>query len=399
VWTPAQGPGAVVGVQSVADGLHRPVALTHAGDGSRRLFITLQEGTVVIHGERGVQPTAFLDIRSLVLCCGEQGLFSVAFHPGYGVPGGAGRGTFFVNYTRRPDGATVIARYRVSTTDPDRADPTSARVLLTIAQPFSNHNGGQLQFGPDGYLYVGMGDGGGGGDPDNRAQNLGDLLGKMLRIDVDGAAPYAIPPTNPFVGTPGARPEIWAFGFRNPWRFSFDRLTGDLFIGDVGQNTREEIDFQSASSPGGENYGWHVMEGSACYPPGATCDRAGLVLPILDYAHPTGCSVTGGYRYRGAGIASLYGRYVFSDFCAGVIWTAAPDPGGRWTSDVLLETPFQISALGEDEAGELYVLHRPEDTSGAVYRLIAPRSRSRALPAPDGRTSRAFGLLPPPAPP
>ena len=279
-------------VEPVITGLANPVAITHAGDGSGRLFITLKGGQVIIYDGTQMLPTPFLDITSLVSSGGEQGLLSVAFHPNY-----ASNGLFFVNYTDT-NGDTVIARYSVST-DPNVGDQSSAFILLTITQPFSNHNGGQLQFGPDGYLYIGMGDGGSGGDPQNNAQNLLTLLGKMLRIDVDGGNPYAIPVDNPFLGDPTALDEIWASGFRNPWRFSFDRLTGDLFIADVGENRREEVDFQPASSPGGENYGWRLMEGNLCFNPPTNCNNGTLTLPILEYDHLLGCSVTGGHRYRG----------------------------------------------------------------------------------------------------
>jgi glucose/arabinose dehydrogenase len=263
-----------LGFESVASGLASPVGIYHAGDGSRRLFILQQAGQILIHDGAQVRPTPFLDIATLVSCCGERGLLGLAFHPDF-----ASNGLFYVNYTNTA-GDTVIARYRVSD-DPNAADPGSAQILLTIVQPFANHNGGQLAFGPDRFLYIGMGDGGSGGDPDNRAQNLGDLLGKLLRLDVDGGVPYAIPASNPFRNTPGARPEIWAWGLRNPWRFSFDRLTGDLFIADVGQATREEVDFQPASSHGGENYGWRLMEGTLCFNPASGCNDGSLTLPIL----------------------------------------------------------------------------------------------------------------------
>src|SRR5688572_24974038 len=289
----------------------KPVAITHAGDS--RLFITEQSGRVVIHDGTAVLPVPFLDIRSIVGDNqNEQGLLSVAFHPNY-----SSNGYFFVNYTDL-SGDTVVARYSVSPVDPNRADPNSARIILEINQPYSNHNGGQLQFGPDGYLYIGMGDGGAGGDPENRAQNLGSLLGKMLRIDVDreeGSRRYGIPASNPFVGVYAARGEIWALGLRNPWRFTFDRLTGDMFIGDVGQGEIEEIDFQPGTSPGGENYGWRRMEGTHCYNPSSNCNPGNLVLPILEYSHNHGCSVTGGYRYRGSRYPQLRDLYLYGDYC------------------------------------------------------------------------------------
>ncbi len=349
-------------LELVATGLNRPVAITHAGDGSGRLFLTLQAGQILIYDGTQVLSTPFLDISALVSCCGERGLLSVAFHPDY-----EHNGFFYVNYTNTL-GDTVIARYTVSA-DPNVADPNSALILLTIAQPFANHNGGQLQFGPDGYLYIGMGDGGSGGDPQNNAQNPGVLLGKLLRIDVDHGTPYSIPPDNPFVDNPEVRDEIWALGLRNPWRFSFDRLTGDLFIGDVGQNDWEEVDFQPANSAGGENYGWRLMEGNHCFNPPVNCNNGSLILPILEYSHSLGCSITGGYRYRGTRNPQFYGTYFYGDYCAGRIWGATGDENGQWTTTELLDTDFSISTFGEDEAGEIYLAHLATN-NGAIYRLV-----------------------------
>jgi glucose/arabinose dehydrogenase len=346
-------------LRPLVSGLASPTAITTAGDGSGRLFITLQGGTIKLFDGSKLQ--TFLDISPLVSNGAEQGLLSTAFHPQYG-----SNGFFYVNYTNTA-GATVIARYRVSA-NPDVADPNSAVILLTIAQPFDNHNGGQLQFGPDGYLYIGMGDGGSAGDPGNRAQDLGQLLGKLLRIDVNSAAPY-IPPTNPFVGTPGARGEIWARGLRNPWRFSFDRLTGDLFIADVGQSSREEVDFQPANSTGGQNYGWRRMEGTACFNPSSGCNDGSLTLPIIEYDHSQGCSITGGYRYRGTGSPSLFATYLFGDLCSGRIWGATEAGGGAWTITQLLDTSLVISTFGEDESGELLVAHY-DAVNGAIYRIV-----------------------------
>src|SRR3954453_4915205 len=287
-----------VALQPIATGLDQPVALTHAGD--TRLFITEQTGTIRIYDALGLRATPFLDIRSLVLSGGERGLLSVAFHPQY-----RDNGLFFVYYTNR-NGDNSIARYKVSS-DPDRADSATGTILLTIAHPnFANHNGGQLQFGPDGYLYIGTGDGGSGGDPNNNAQNLNQLLGKLLRIDVDHGTPYAIPPSNPFVSHSGARGEIWAYGLRNPWRFTFDRANGDMWIGDVGQGDYEEVDLQPATSVGGENYGWRKMEGFPCFNPSANCADISLTPPIIEYSHAGGaCSISGGYRHRGTQIPSL----------------------------------------------------------------------------------------------
>jgi glucose/arabinose dehydrogenase len=353
---------ATIGVRPLVTGLDLPVAVTHAGDGSRRLFITLQRGQIVIYNGQRILPRPFLDIAPRVSCCGERGLLSVAFHPRY-----ASNGLLYVNYTNL-DGHTVIARYQVSS-NPNVVNLLSARTLLIIRQPHANHNGGQLQFGPDGYLYIGMGDGGSGGDPQNQAQNLRTLLGKMLRIDVDRGASYAIPPDNPFVDTPEARQEIWALGLRNPWRFSFDRLTGALFIGDVGQSRWEEVNFQPARSPGGENYGWRRMEGKHCFNPPSNCNDGTLTLPILAYSHALGCSITGGYRYRGRRIPQYYGTYFYGDYCTGLIWGARPD-GRSWTATRLLDLPLNISAFGEDAAGELYMVHRAEET-GRLYRFVS----------------------------
>ena len=345
---------AAVVLEPVATGLNSPVAITHAGDS--RLFITQQSGQVMIHDGTGIRPTPFLDVSNLITTGNERGLLSVAFHPQY-----QQNGAFYVNYTNT-GGHTVIARYLRSAGDPNRADASSGRVILTIEQPFANHNGGQLQFGPDGYLYIGMGDGGSGGDPGNRAQSLTTLLGKMLRIQVHGVElGYSNPPSNPFGN------EIWALGLRNPWRFSFDRLTGDLWIADVGQGSREEIDFQPATSIGGENYGWRRMEGSRCFEPATNCNPGNLVLPVIEYGHTHGaCSVTGGYVYRGTRSPRLYGKYLYGDFCNGVIWTGERQGDGTVTSRVLTDTTFLISTFGEDLNGEVYVA----DHRGSIYRIV-----------------------------
>ncbi len=343
----------------VAGGIPNPVAITNAADGSERLFITEQRGRVLILSGGSTLPTPFLDIRSLVRCCGEQGLLSVAFHPQY-----VSNGFFFVNYTDL-GGDTVVARYTRSATDPNLADATSAVVILRVEQPFGNHNGGQIQFGPDGYLYIGMGDGGSAGDPGNRSQNLSTLLGKILRIDVDGGSPYSVPPDNPFSGTAGALPEIWSYGLRNPWRFSFDRSTGDMFIGDVGQNALEEINFEPAGQ-GGANYGWRRMEATQCFNPATNCNDGTLILPILQYGRADGCSITGGYRYRGSGYPSISGRYFYGDYCTGRLWMATLGGDGVWTS-VAMQANGQISSFGEDEKGELYIV----DYGGRIFRITA----------------------------
>ena len=368
---PGHAPGAsetpLVSLERIARGLERPVSLAHAGDGSGRLFIVQQGGEVLVHDGREVLPKPFLDLSELVSCCGERGLLDIAFHPDY-----AQSGLLFVHYSDRDDD-TVIARYRVSE-DPNAADPASAEILLRAEQPYSNHNGGQMDFGPDGYLYISLGDGGSGGDPGNRAQDLGTLLGKMLRIDVNTPSGYAIPPDNPFIEVPGARAEIWALGLRNAWRFSFDRKTGDLFIADVGQNRREEISFQPAGSPGGENYGWRLMEGSGCYEPRTGCDDGSFVLPILEVEHGDGdCSITGGYRYRGARTPEAVGLYFYGDYCSGRIWAGAEGEGGAWSATEVLDTRHDISSFGEDEAGELYIADHGW-RGGAVYRLVLDKS-------------------------
>lgn len=355
----AQAPG----LQEIASGLENPVYLTHAGDGSGRLFIVEQAGRIRIFRDGALHKTPFLDIARVIRSGGERGLLSIAFHPEF-----ARTGFLYVNYTDR-DGKTVVARYSVSA-DADRADPGSALPIISIDQPFSNHNGGQIQFGPAGYLYVGMGDGGWAGDPRNRAQNPRSLLGKMLRIDVDAAAGYAIPRDNPFAEREDAAPEIWALGLRNPWRFSFDRVTGDLYIGDVGQDKWEEIDFQPAASQGGENYGWRIVEGAHCFNPASGCARERFTPPAYEYSQAEGCSVTGGYVYRGGALAELAGSYLFGDYCAGTIWGLARKADGAWVRTTILDTGFSISSFGEDEAGELYVLDHP---GGRVLRLVAGR--------------------------
>ena len=361
----SNNPQAEVTLEPFADGFTQPLFVTHAGDGSDRLFVVEQRGQIRVIEDGDVREEPFLDVSNLISCCGERGLLGLAFHPDF-----EENGLFYVNYTN-PSGNTVVAAYRASD-DLTEADPDSGTTLLTVPQPYGNHNGGHLVFGPDGYLYIGLGDGGSGGDPEENGQDLSTLLGALLRIDVDGGAdgePYGVPESNPFVDTEGARPEIWAYGLRNPWRFSFDRETGDLWIGDVGQNAWEEIDFQPVSSAGGENYGWDVMEGAHCFEPDTGCDETGLVLPVLEYPHSQGSSVTGGYRYRGAALPELVGTYLFGDFTSGRIWGATETgdaEGSGWSSKELLDTNYRISTFGEDEAGELYVI---DYSGGALYKL------------------------------
>ncbi len=354
-----QSPGTVsqLGLQKFADGFTRPIYVAHAGDGSNRLFVVEQAGRILVMRDGKTLSIPFLDIRDRIESGGEKGLLSVAFHPQY-----KENGRFFVNYTARKEGVltTVIAEYRVSLNNPDLAD-RAEKIILEVEQPFGNHNGGLNKFGPDGFLYIGLGDGGAAGDPLNNGQNLETLLGKILRIDVDSREPYAIPSDNPFVGRANAQGEIWAYGLRNPWRFSFDRCTGRLFAGDVGQNRLEEIDLIEQ----GKNYGWRVMEGSQCYDPPTLCNTQGLELPIAEYDHSLGCSVTGGYVYRGTQYPALIGHYLFGDYCSGRIWSLVNT--GRWTMRQLIDSPFSISSFGEDERGELYVVHY----GGAIYRVTA----------------------------
>lgn len=339
------------------------VTITAPNDGSGRLFLVQQNGQIRILTGGQLLGKPFLSVPGLISCCGERGLLGLAFHPDYKT-----NGFFFIYYTNK-DGSIVIARYRVSSTNRNVANAQSALKILTIPHPnFGNHNGGQLQFGPDGYLYIGTGDGGSGGDPSNNAQNKQVLLGKLLRIDVNNGTPYRIPQDNPFAGASNARQEIWAFGLRNPWRFSFDRLTGDLFIGDVGQDSFEEVDFQPRASRGGENYGWRLMEGKHCYNPSSNCNPGGLKMPILEYSHGSNeenCSITGGYRYRGSRIPPLRGAYIFGDFCSGRIFRARL-ANGRWAAVQLAATSFNLSTFGEDAAGELYLA----DLSSGVYKIV-----------------------------
>jgi glucose/arabinose dehydrogenase len=352
-----------------AGGFSHPVHITHAGDGSGRIFIVEQGGQVKIIKNGSVLATPFLNVSPLLKSgAGEQGLLSIAFPPGYG----PGKNYLYTNYTGTQGvGDTVVARYQ-TTADPDVANSSSGQTLLTVVQPFANHNGGQLAFGPDGYLYIGMGDGGSGGDPFNNGQNPLSLLGKVLRIDVESQpAGYGIPPTNPFAGNAAYLPEIWALGLRNPWRFSFDRAAGDLYIADVGQNLYEEVNVQPAASAGGENYGWNIMEGLHCYN-AVTCDQTGLTPPVAEYGHSLlgDCSITGGFVYRGGEFPSLQGVYLYGDYCSGRIWGLRRS-GGAWVSKLLLDSSLNISTFGEDEAGNLYVA---DHGAGDIYKIIVPPS-------------------------
>jgi glucose/arabinose dehydrogenase len=358
-----------VSFQEIATGLSAPVFITNAGDGSKRIFIVEKTGYIRILKNGNLLGTPFLDIHTIIKSGGEQGLLALAFHPSYST-----NGIFYVAYTAPRNGdATgsnlVLQRFSVSANNPDLASLSSGDVLMTISHPMrSNHNGGTLAFGGDGYLYWSTGDGGGGGDPDNNAQRLNNLLGKILRIDVNSGSPYGIPASNPFYSSvdPNVKKEIWAYGLRNPWRLSFDRLTDDLYIGDVGQSTREEVDFQPADSTGGENYGWRVMEGSICYNPLSGCDQSGKILPVMEYNHTVGCSITGGYVYRGSNFPSLTGYYFYGDYCKGKLFSLHNDSILGWTSVQIADTPYSLSTFGVDEQGEIYLA---DIGAGKIYNL------------------------------
>ncbi len=382
-----------ISLQEIASGLDSPVYLTHAGDGSGRLFVVEQPGRIRIIQGGQVQNTPFLDINGRVLSGGERGLLSVAFPPQY-----ASKGYFYVYYTNL-DGNNQVSRFHL-TTNPDIADfGSEERILLLLHPTYANHNGGQLAFGPDGYLYIGTGDGGGGGDPFGNAQNPGSLLGKLLRIDVEPpdlpiinptaaakaylplifqyqkpiAMAYKIPLDNPFAGMQGYRDEIWALGLRNPWRFSFDRQTGDLFIGDVGQDRMEEVDFQPSASSGGENFGWNILEGTLCYSPSTGCvEPANYSHPVAEYEHGTndsnGCSITGGYIYRGIVYPNLQGIYFFADYCKGKVWGLQQE-AGTWSTQLLIPpSSNNFTSFGEDQDGELYLLAQ----AGKIFKLVSP---------------------------
>ena len=342
----------------MVDGLDAPLDLVDANDGSGRMFIVEKGGRVLILRDGQVQPDPFLDISSQVSSSSEQGLLSIALHPDFKT-----NGAFFIDYTD-VDGNSQIERWTVSKDNPDVADPSSAETILSQDQPFPNHNGGLLMFGPDGYLYIGFGDGGSGGDPHGNGQNLDTLLGKILRIDVDHTdadLPYAIPKDNPFVGQEGARGEIWAYGLRNPWRFSFDRETGDLYIADVGQGQYEEADFAPAGK-GGLNFGWVIMEGPHCYQQ-ENCDQTGLTLPFFSYTHAFGCSITGGYLYRGKAIKELIGGYLAADYCSGNVWAINPETGAATAP---MQSGASVSSFAEDAEGELYLI----DLNGAILKIV-----------------------------
>jgi uncharacterized protein (TIGR03437 family) len=369
-------------LQQVAGGFANPTDIAAPPGGSGLLRVLEQPGRVRAIRNGAVLPEPVLTLRTLSFG-GERGLLGVAFPPGFST-----KRHFYLNYTD-PQGASVISRFRVRE-DLLSADLASEQVILRIARNRSNHNGGGIAFGPDGYLYVGTGDSGGGGDPDNVALNLNELRGKMLRIDTESAqTPYAVPPSNPFVSRIGARPEIWAFGLRNPWRYSFDRETGDLWIADVGQNRVEEINFQPASSRGGENYGWRTMEGLQCFNPSSGCNREGLTLPVHEYPRSQGVSITGGFVYRGSRFPALRGVYLYADFGSGRIW-GLRRAGEAWENRELLSSGFQISAFGEDASGELYLTNHQ---TGAIFGVLSGEPATSAATIVNAASFGA-GLVP-----
>ncbi len=346
-----------IGIVPFATGFTNPIEIAHAGDS--RLFVVEQAGIIKIVSSTGtINATPFLNISSLVSCCGERGLLGLAFHPNY-----ATNGFFYVNYTNT-GGSTVIARYSVSA-NPDVAN-TTGTILMTIAQPFSNHNGGTIKFGPDGYLYIGMGDGGSGGDPGNRAQNINELLGKMLRIDVNSGSPYGIPPTNPYAGATAGADEIWAIGLRNPWKFSFNRLNGDLWIADVGQDQVEEINKVSPTAAG-LNYGWRCYEGNSPYNTAGCAAMSTMTFPVAQYTHAStgGCSITGGYVYTGSTYPAMQNKYFFADYCVNRIGMVSTT--GTITYSANFSGSNSFTSFGENSSGELFVTGTSQDI---VYRVI-----------------------------
>ncbi len=347
-------------LQEVVSGLTRPVVLTYADDGTDRMFIVEQRGLISVLRDGKLLDEPYLDLQDRVTDSeNEQGLLGLAFSPDF-----AQSGRFYVYYTSEDAGKNTLSRFQA---DPaaDVADPDSEQILLAVDDPYGNHNGGDILFGPDGYLYAGLGDGGAGGDPEDRAQNLDELLGKILRLDVSGDK-IAIPPDNPFAQG-GGRPEIWVYGVRNPWRFSFDRATGDLWIGDVGQNEIEEIDFLPAGQAGGRNLGWRAYEGSATYAD-TSHPNVDPVFPILEYHHDQGCSVTGGYVYRGQALPALNGAYFYGDFCSGHVWAAwSEDGGATWENRLFGDAGISLSSFAQDREGELYLI----DHDGVIYKLVA----------------------------
>ncbi len=370
-------------LQEVASGFQAPLELVNSGDGSGRLFVVEKGGKIKILSGGAVNAAPFLDISTAIATTGERGLLGLAFHPQYST-----NKAFYVYYTSLPDGALTIARYLRSTTDALQADPASGVVILTIPHAANdNHNGGHIAFGADGNLYIGTGDGGGGGDPEKNGQNLSTLLGKMLRISVDGGTNYTIPSTNPYaasscVSGANACPEVWAFGLRNPWKFSFDRSNGDLFIGDVGQGLYEEVDYVPANAASGKNFGWNAFEGLHCYAATTCSIAAGLAQhtpPVIEYGHDNtdfgGSSITGGYRHRGTVSTALNGYYFYGDFVSKRLWVATPNPNGVWAPEFSQIAPSNISSFGEDESGELYLVAYSSGKIYAIKGAAAPVAR------------------------
>jgi len=357
--TPVTGIPALT-ARLVVSGLRSPLDLQSVPSDAERLYVVEQGGRIRVVRGGQLQAAAFLDVSGRISSGGERGLLGLAFHPQFTT-----NRRFYVNYTN-PAGDTHIAEFRASSAD--AADPGTERVVLTVAQPFANHNGGGLAFDNSGRLLIALGDGGSGGDPQNNGQRLDTLLGKIARIDVDTGSPYALPADNPFLATTGARGEIWAFGLRNPFKIAIDHPTGDLYIGDVGQNRIEEIDIGLASRRGGENYGWRITEGTQCFNPSSGCDRTGITPPVHEYTHSEGCSVTGGVVYRGCRVPALAGTYFFADFCSGLVRSFRFANGGAgelrdWSSG--LRGVSAPSSFGVDAAGEVYIV----DYDGEVYRL------------------------------
>lgn len=357
-------------LEPFAEGFNEPLVIVNAGD--QHLFVGEKAGKIWrlrVNGEKRSVP--FLDISGRVKSNGdEQGILGIAFHPQY-----KQNGFFFVTYTNK-QGDIVLSRFNV-TNNPHKAAGSSELILLVTEHPFENHNAGCLQFGQDGYLYMSEGDGGNAGDPHNNAQDPSVLLGKMLRLDVNSVNGYTIPPTNPFVGIEGYRPEIWAMGLRNPWRWSFDRLTGDMYIGDVGQDLWEEVDFQPASSTGGENYGWNCYEGVAPFEPVHCSNGEVVTFPIITYPHGDDCTVIGGYVYRGTQFPDMVGKYFFNDYCSGW-YRMATQVNNEWiVTDIFKEEPFEYVAFGEAKNGELYVA---DFEGGEVLHLVQTGNKLAAQP-------------------
>ena len=344
-------------LQPVVKGLKEPTFMASPADGSKRLFVLEREGRVRIADADGkLQPTPFLDLSDNTSTGTEEGLLGLAFDPNFGQ-----NGYVYVDRTAN-DASVQVTRYTVSATNPDQADPASGLTIMSIPKRSKYHNGGTLEFGPDGYLYISVGD----DEASEQAQLLTSVYGKILRIDVESAEPYAIPPTNPFVGEPAARGEIWSYGLRNPWRFSFDRATGDLWIADVGDAKWEEIDMQPAASHGGENYGWPWLEGTECMDE-THCQDSALVAPLITYSHGMNCAVIGGYAYRGSTASGLVGQYLFGDLCTGGVFTLVGNADTGWKRVELAFQPIKISSFGEDPSGEVYVV---DLQGGVVYRVV-----------------------------